>query len=162
MPTGGLDPAIAIFPGLAEQAAERGMLPTIDRLAPFRGAGRPVVHVHAADRPDFGAVVPNSLIAVRSKKIGAMVEGTPAVEPMEAPFPSRVITFSARHSGVGMWFGTNLDATLRNLGVSTIVLCGVSTNVACSRGRSAPSTAGTRSSSPRMPRRAPRPTCTSG
>ena len=128
---GVLDPSIAIFPGLAEQAAEREMLAAIDRLATaFRAAGMPVVHVHAAHRPDFGAVVPNSLIAVRSKKTGSMVDGTPAVEPMEGAVPEPGDYISARQTGVGMWYGTNLDATLRNLGVSTIVLCGVSTNIA--------------------------------
>jgi nicotinamidase-related amidase len=128
---GVLDPSIAIFPGLAEQAAERGMLPNIDRLAgAFRDAGLPVVHVHVAHRPDFGGVVANSLVAVRARKAESMVAGTPAVEPMDGAVPVADDYVSLRRAGIGMWYGTDLDATLRNLGVATVVLCGVSTNIA--------------------------------
>jgi nicotinamidase-related amidase len=45
-----------------------------------------------------------------------------------APEPSDYL--SVRRSGLGMWYGTDLDATLRNLGVETVVLSGVSTNLA--------------------------------
>ena len=128
---GVLDSSIAIFPGLAEQAAERGMLANIDRLArTFRDAALPVVHVHVAHRPDFGGVVPNSLVAVRARKAESMVAGTPAVEPMEGAVPAAGDYVSLRRAGIGMWYGTDLDATLRNLDVSTVVLCGVSTNIA--------------------------------
>jgi nicotinamidase-related amidase len=128
---GVLDPSIAIFPGLAQQASERGMLANIDRLAAaFRGAGHPVVHVHVAHRPDFGGVVPNSLVAVRARRAESMVAGTPAVEPMAGAVPAAGDYVSLRRAGIGMWYGTDLDATLRNLGVATIVLCGVSTNLA--------------------------------
>jgi nicotinamidase-related amidase len=128
---GVLDASIAIFPGLAEQAADRGMLGNIDRLATaFRAAGHPVVHVHVAHRPDFGGVVPNSLVAVRARKANSMVAGTPAVEPMDGAVPTPGDYVSLRRAGIGMWYGTDLDATLRNLGVTTVVLCGVSTNLA--------------------------------
>jgi nicotinamidase-related amidase len=128
---GVLDPSIAIFPGLAEQAAARGIVGAIGRLAgAFRDAGLPVVHVHVAHRPDFGGVVPNSLVAVRARKSDSMVAGTPAVEPMEGVAPEPGDYVSLRRAGVGMWYGTDLDATLRNLGVTTLVLCGVSTNIA--------------------------------
>lgn len=126
-----LDPSVAIFPGLAEQAAARGMLDNIDRLAAaFRTAGHAVVHVHVAHRPDFGAVVPNSLVAVRARKANSMVAGTPAVEPMPGAVPAPGDYVSLRRAGIGMWYGTDLDATLRNLGIATVVLCGVSTNLA--------------------------------
>jgi len=128
---GVLDPSLAIFPGLADQAAARGMLPAIERLAGvFRGAELPVVHVHVAHRPDFGGVVPNSLVAARARKSDSMVDGTPAVEPMVGAVPVPGDYVSRRRAGVGMWYGTDLDATLRTLGVTTLVLCGVSTNIA--------------------------------
>ena len=59
-----------------------------------------------------------------------MRAGTPDVEPMQGAVPEPSDYISLRHSGLGMWYGTDLDATLRNLGVETIVLSGVSTNVA--------------------------------
>ena len=128
---GVLDRSLAIFPGLAEQAEERGMLANISRLASaFRVTGLPVVHAHVAHRPDFGGVVANSMITARSIKSGSMRAGTPDVEPMEGAVPEPSDYISLRHSGLGMWYGTDLDATLRGLRVETIVLSGVSTNVA--------------------------------
>jgi nicotinamidase-related amidase len=128
---GVLDPSMAIFPGLAQQAEERGMLANVDRLArAFRGAGLPVAHVHVAHRPDLGGVVANSVVAARTLKSGSMRAGTPEVEPMEGAVPEPSDYVSSRHSGLGMWYGTNLDATLRSLRVETIVLSGVSTNIA--------------------------------
>ncbi len=49
---------------------------------------------------------------------------------MEGAVPEPSDYISPRQSGLGMWYGTNLDATLRNLRVETIVLSGVSTNIA--------------------------------
>jgi len=128
---GVLDRSMAIFPGLAEQAEARGMLGNIDRLArAFRTAGLPVVHVHVAHRPDFGGVVANSMITARSLKLGSMRAGTAEVEPMEGAVPEPSDYVSLRQSGLGMWYGTNLDVTLRSLRIETIVLSGVSTNLA--------------------------------
>jgi nicotinamidase-related amidase len=128
---GVLDRSLAIFPGLAEQAERRGMLANIHRLASgFRDAGSPVVHAHVAHRSDFGGVVLNSMVAARSYKARSMRAGTPDVEPMEGAVPEPSDYISLRHSGLGMWYGTDLDATLRNLRVETVVLSGVSTNLA--------------------------------
>jgi nicotinamidase-related amidase len=128
---GVLDRSMAIFPGLAEQAEERGMLSNIARLAhAFRAADLPVVHAHVAHRPDFGGVVPNSMITARSIKLGSMRAGTADIEPMVGAVPEPSDYISLRHSGLGMWYGTDLDVTLRNLRVETIVLSGVSTNLA--------------------------------
>ena len=49
---------------------------------------------------------------------------------MEGAVPEPSDYLSVRQSGLGMWYGSNLDATLRNLRVETIVLTGVSTNIA--------------------------------
>jgi nicotinamidase-related amidase len=122
---------MAIFPGLAEQSEERGMLANIARLASaFRVAELPVAHVHVAHRSDLGGVVANSMITARSLKSGSMRAGTAEVEPMEGAVPEPSDYISSRQSGLGMWYGTNLDVTLRSLRVETIVLSGVSTNLA--------------------------------
>ena len=122
---------MAIFPGLAQQAEERGMLANIARLASaFRASGLPVMHSHVAHRPDLGGIVANSLVAARTLRSGSMRAGTAEVEPMEGAVPEPSDYLSLRQSGLGMWYGSNLDATLRNLRVETIVLTGVSTNIA--------------------------------
>jgi nicotinamidase-related amidase len=107
------------------------MLANIARLASaFRVAGLPVAHALVAHRADLGGIVPNSLITARSLKAGGMRVGSAEAEPMEGVVPEPSDYISSRQSGLGMWYGTNLDSTLRNLRVETIVFSGVSTNIA--------------------------------
>jgi nicotinamidase-related amidase len=128
---GVLDPELAVFPGLAEECARRGALARAGALAAaFRAAGLAVVHVHVAHRPDFSGLAVTHPIAARNVREKRMVAGTPAVEPMPEVVPAPGDFVSLRHSGLGMWYGTDLDSTLRNLRVETVVLSGVSTNVA--------------------------------
>lgn len=126
-----LDTTMAIYPGLAEQAEARGTLANAGRLAAaFRSRGLPVVHAHMSHREDFAGVVPNSPMTSLSLRNRSMTEGTPQVEPMleVAPEPSDHV--SLRTARLGMWYGTDLDAIFRSLRTETIVMCGVSTNVA--------------------------------
>jgi nicotinamidase-related amidase len=128
---GVVDPDGAIFPGLAEQCAARGVLPRIVALAEqFRAAGLLVVHAHVVHRPDYRGFASTSLIAALSRRDARMIAGSRDVEPMPPLLPTAADHVSARHSGLGMWYGTDLDSTLRNDGVETIVFTGVSTNVA--------------------------------
>lgn len=126
-----LDPELAIFAGLAEQAAERGILPRIAALAnSFRAAGRPVVHIHVAHRPDFGGFTDSNPVSAKVMRESRVLIGSPQSEPMPVVVPQPGDFVSRRHSGLAMWYGTDLDSTLRNLGVDTVVLVGVSTNLA--------------------------------
>ena len=126
-----LDPDLAIFPGLAEECAARGALERIAALAQrFRDAGLLVVHAHVVHRPDFRGYASTSPIAGRSRREGRMTAGSKDVEAMPPATPDPADHVSARHSGMGMWYGTDLDSTLRNERVDTIVFTGVSTNVA--------------------------------
>src|SRR5229473_1976653 len=76
--TGILDPARSVTPGLAAQAAERGIVARIAGLADaFRAAGLPVVHCHIAHRPDLAGVRPNSLLGALSIKNRTLIDGTP-------------------------------------------------------------------------------------
>jgi nicotinamidase-related amidase len=53
-----LDPAVSVTPGLAAQAAERGIVARIAELADaFPAAGLPVVHCHIAHRPDLAGAI---------------------------------------------------------------------------------------------------------
>jgi nicotinamidase-related amidase len=128
---GVLDPGLSIFEGLARQCAERGVLGRIAGLAAaFRAAGRPVLHAHVAHRPDFSGAAVTNPITARTAREGRMVAGTAQVEAMPEVAPEVGDHVSTRHSGLGLWYGTDVDSTLRNLRVDTVVLCGVSTNIA--------------------------------
>lgn len=119
--------------GLAVLAAEarREALPNIARLLPVaREAGVAVVHCLVQRRPDGLGSNHNARIFAGGAK---GVDITPGSEgatllPELGPRPSDLLL--TRWHGVGPMGGTDLDAVLRNLGVSTIVVVGVSLNIA--------------------------------
>ncbi|WP_181781612.1 cysteine hydrolase family protein [Pseudonocardia pini] len=128
---GVLDPALAFLPGLAEQAAETGIVSRIAVLAAaFREAGLPVVHCHIAHRPDLAGMRANSLLGALALKHRSMIAGTPAVETPPELRPAPEDHVSSRSLGLTPFYGTDLDAVLRLRGVETVVLTGVSTDVA--------------------------------
>jgi biuret amidohydrolase len=114
---------------LAEEA-RREALPNIERLLPAaRGAGVKVVHCLVQGRADGLGGNHNAKIFA----IGGGVDitpGTPGAEllPELGPAPSDLVL--RRWHGIGPMGGTDLDAVLRNLGVTTIVAVGVSVNLA--------------------------------
>ncbi|MCT7659102.1 cysteine hydrolase [Mycobacterium deserti] len=114
---------------LAEEA-RREAVPNIGRLLPFaRSAGVTVVHCLVQKRPDgLGANHNAKIFAIGGNVV--IAPGTPGAEllPELGPEPSDVVL--RRWHGIGPMGGTDLDAVLRNLGVSTIVAVGVSVNVA--------------------------------
>jgi nicotinamidase-related amidase len=126
-----LDPAASATPAIAAQAAERGIVARIAELAgAFRAAGLPVVHCHIAHRPDLAGVRPNSLLGALSIKNRTLIDGTPDVLPPPELVPQAGDHVSRRATGLTAFYGTDLDATLRLRSVETIVLTGVSTDVA--------------------------------
>jgi nicotinamidase-related amidase len=128
---GVLDPEHAIFTGLAEQCAERRTLEKIRTLAnEFRAEGLPVVHIHVAHWTGFKGFARKNPVSGLVAKQARMLDGTPQVDPMPLVLPQGGDIVSLRHSGIGMWYGTDLDATLRNMQIQTVVFVGVSTNMA--------------------------------
>lgn len=119
--------------GLAVLAAEarREALPNIARLLPAaRAGGVQVVHCLVQRRPDGLGSNHNARLFAGA---GKGVDITPGSEgatllPELGPAPSDVML--ARWHGVGPMGGTDLDAVLRNLRVTTIVVVGVSLNIA--------------------------------
>jgi nicotinamidase-related amidase len=115
---------------LAEEA-RRVALPNIVRLLPVaRTAGVHIVHCLVQRRPDGLGSNHNAKIFTMSRGAVDIAPGTPGAEvlPELGPEPSDLIL--RRWHGVGPMGGTDLDAVLRNLGVSTIVVVGVSLNIA--------------------------------
>jgi nicotinamidase-related amidase len=115
---------------LAEEA-RRIALPNITRLLPAaRAAGVRVVHCVVQRRPDGLGSNHNAKIFAIGRGEVNILPGTPgaAVLPELGPEPADLVL--SRWHGVGPMAGTDLDAVLRNLRVSTIVVVGVSLNIA--------------------------------
>lgn len=119
------------LPALAEAAAAE-MLPSLARLLPAaRAAGVQVVHCTAYRRADGKGANTNArlFMGVRKSPV-ALLPGTPEVEvvPELGPEPDDMVL--TRTHGLDPMTGTDLDPVLRNLGITTIVVTGVSVNVA--------------------------------
>jgi biuret amidohydrolase len=115
---------------LAEEA-RRVALPNITRLLPAaRAAGVRVVHCLVQRRPDGLGSNHNAKIFAIGRGEVDIAPGTSGatVLPELGPEPTDLVL--SRWHGVGPMGGTDLDAVLRNLEVSTIVVVGVSLNIA--------------------------------
>jgi nicotinamidase-related amidase len=123
-------PAAALAVLAAE--ARREALPNIARLLPVaRAAGVRVVHCLYQRRPDgLGASRNAPLFTAADDLAMDLSPGSPGASlvPELGPEPSDLVL--TRGHGIGPMGGTDLDAVLRNLGVTTIVATGVSVNVA--------------------------------
>jgi nicotinamidase-related amidase len=117
---------------LASQVATRGIIERINALAAtFRHGGAPVIFCTIAARsPDWAGFRVNCALAARIQRKGKLVEGTAnaAIHDGLVVEPSDIV--SHRSHGMAPFTGTTLDATLRGYGIETIVLTGVSTNIA--------------------------------
>jgi biuret amidohydrolase len=121
----------AVLRELAD-AAQAEAVPNIVRLTKAARAARvPVVHCLAVRRADDRGSNTNARLFAATRKLGIRIEpGSPeaAVIPAIGVEPSDLVLH--RYHGLGPMGGTDLDAVLRNLGVTTIVGVGVSVNVA--------------------------------
>lgn len=117
--------------GALAKAAQRQALPNIERLLPVaRDAAVPIVHCLVQRRPDgLGANHNAPIFAMGTKQVDISPgsEGATLL-PEFGPAPTDVLLH--RWHGVGPMGGTDLNAILRNLGVTTIVAVGVSVNIA--------------------------------
>lgn len=126
-----LDPQHALFPGIAAQAEARGIVPRIAALAEaFRTCAQPVVFIHVVHRADFAGVAINNPAVAYVHHVGGLCAGSPQAEPVPELAPRVADHVVVRHSGMTVFYGNHLDSLLRNLQVRTLMLAGVSTNVA--------------------------------
>ncbi len=119
--------------GLAALALEaRGVaLPNIARLLPVaRTAGIPVVHCLVQRRPDGRGSNHNARLFAGAATGVAIDEGSEGASLLSEFGPEPTDLVLRRWHGIGPMGGTDLDAILRNLGVRTIIVVGVSLNVA--------------------------------
>jgi nicotinamidase-related amidase len=116
---------------VAEVAAAGTIESTARLVAAARGAGVRVVHCTAEFRPDLAGTPINSpLIAFWARRPGHMRAGTPSTEVVPEIGLDDLDLVAPRRHGVSPFTGTSLDATLRGLGVTTVVATGVSVNLA--------------------------------
>lgn len=116
--------------GLVGEIRERGVVARIAALADAcRRAGVLVVHSTIVLRPDrVGTAAPCLLLGALSKR-GSCVEGRADAEihPELTPQPEDYV--SRRVHGLSPFHGTELEPVLRERGVQTVIVTGVSTNV---------------------------------
>jgi nicotinamidase-related amidase len=113
-------------------AAKVGMIPNVARLAQAaRAAGVRVIHATAEHPADFfGANTNARLFQAARKSPVKLIEGTEAAEPLdEIGVVGNDLVLPRRH-GLSPFEGTEIDSLLRNEGIRTVVLVGVSVNVA--------------------------------
>jgi nicotinamidase-related amidase len=120
------------LPELAEAARASGAIAAMaDVVKAARAAGVRVVHGTAHHRGDgLGGNTNARLFAAMRRSTVAIHEGTPAVEIIPEIGIDRNDVVLARLHGLGPMAGTELDPVLRNMGVSTVVVVGVSVNIA--------------------------------
>jgi nicotinamidase-related amidase len=119
-----------------ELPAGRARVPTLQQaLACCREQGIPVIytaHVHRPDGCDLGrfADANNDRSDELLSQGRALVDGTPgvAVFPEITPHNSEIVIKKHRYSA---FYGTDLEIILRGLGVTTVVIAGVSTDNCC-------------------------------
>jgi nicotinamidase-related amidase len=113
-----------------ESRAGRAMLPHLQRaIACCREHGIPVIytaHVHRAGGCDLGLLAHAPPIA----RGDALVDGSPgaAIYPDIAPRDEEIVIAKHRFSA---FYGTDLEIILRGLGVTTVVITGVTTENCC-------------------------------
>jgi len=116
---------------LADVVASQGVPKRLGLLLDAaRGADIPVIHCRAAFRPDRRgsyANVPMVNHMLKNPEHMLLGEATTEVIPELGPAPGDLD--SVRLHGMSPFIGTNLDPTLRALGVDTVVATGVSLNV---------------------------------
>jgi nicotinamidase-related amidase len=121
----------AALPELAAAAAQH-VIPNGARVcAAARSAGAAVVHCIYGRRPDGRGSNTNARLFGALLKSPVVLEaGSPAAELIAdfGPDPTDVVL--SRMHGLNPMAGTDLDPVLRNLGVTTVVVVGVSVNVA--------------------------------
>ncbi len=115
---------------LGEAVASHG---TVNRIATVVAAARraqvPIFYLNASRRADSGGSTANCLLLALGRKGTPLVLGSPQQAVVAPLAPQEGDYVLHRMHGVTPFHGTELDQVLRNLGVRTVVACGVSVNI---------------------------------
>jgi len=119
---------------MAAVAQEAGVIPNSARLAQAaRNHGGTVVHCLASLDPQRFGRNTNARLFQAAAKRGATGEVPPYDAAFDVPCPEVWVegdAISLRHHGLNPMADSQLDHRLRNAGVSTVVIAGVSLNIA--------------------------------
>jgi len=120
------------LPALAESARRVGLVEHAAQLATAaRKASVPVIHCTAENLPGGFGQNHNARLFAGALKAGAEnLPGTESVMPMHQIGVERDDVVLPRYHGLAPMTGTQLDSLLRNSGISSLVVAGVSLNVA--------------------------------
>ena len=114
---------------LAEQIQKRGVIPRLQAvLAAARARALPVLYINFCLKPGFPR--PNTRLHQRSQREPTLIEGTWGVEIHEALAARPEDFVLERTVGIDGSYGTQLYPVLRNLKRTTMMMAGVSTNLA--------------------------------
>jgi len=114
---------------LASQVQKRRVIPNLQRvLAAVRARGLPVLYINFCLKPGFPR--PNTLLHRRSQREPTLVEGTWGVRIHEALAARPEDFVLERTVGIDGSYGTQLYPVLRQLKRTTMLMAGVSTNLA--------------------------------
>ena len=98
-------------------------------LASARQAGVPVIHTRYVYRPDYadGGILVNYIMP-QLREVDSLVAGTPDIEIVDelAPVDGETVIDKNRPSA---FYATNIEPLLNGLGVDSLVVCGVTTNI---------------------------------
>ncbi|KXX55923.1 cysteine hydrolase [Rhodococcus sp. LB1] len=97
-------------------------------LSTARGAGSTAIYLRVVFRPGYPDLLVNGPLFGMIAQTGAVEEGKPGAEiiPELAPEAGDLVIDHQRLTG---FFGTGLDVLLRGRGITTVIFCGVATNV---------------------------------
>ena len=126
-----IDPDFALLPNLANAVEARGTIGKIARLAALCRAARiPVIHCTIVVPADTEAFPASCRLAAMMRRAPGFREGHPAVaiDPRLSPQETDIIV--ERRQGITAFHGDRLEEILRDLQVQTVILAGVSTNIA--------------------------------
>ena len=117
--------------GLMEQVVSRGIIGKINTLADaFRAEGHPVIFATIVARPGFEGFKVNCRLAAQLIQNGQLVDGNPAARVNDNLRIASTDIIAIRRNGMSIFTGTDMDSILRGFGIETVVLAGVSTNIA--------------------------------
>jgi nicotinamidase-related amidase len=120
---------LALWPALRD--ASEPIIPVIARLLDAaRAEGVPVLHVLGGKREDLRGANDNAPLFAAARRSGGLRLGTPAVDLVPELGPHETDIIEWKVPGLSPFPVTGIDAILRNLGVDTIAVCGVSLNAA--------------------------------
>jgi nicotinamidase-related amidase len=121
----------AVIPALRAEVARRDVVGRAAQVVgAARAAGARVVHCVAEFRADRAGSSDNApLLRGIATAAPHLIVGTPSTDVVPELGPAPTDLVAARRHGLTPFPGTDLDQTLRNLGVRTIVATGVSVNI---------------------------------